>query len=323
MMTTTKEKLNRLKNGTDFDSKSTNLLFPSDLLSEGQDGSCMTLFINTIRNGKAKISFKGGLSTPKNPLTSAYGEVPVIHTVSRGLQGSNAKLFSNTYVRSDQSVTLPIPKNLTYNLRTKWTNSELGVGAAIIDQGSDIGQLMDNGAGIELAKQLGLNTIGSIASQFAGGAIKGKELVELGTATISNNYAETLFKGVDNRSFSFSWILTPRNLNEAETIDNMLRLLRFHMLPEFKENVGNGNAFLLYPSSFDIVFWQDGQPNQYIPRISTCALVGLDTNYTPNGQYIKTVNGSPQSYNLTLNFAELSILHKAMVGSDDSTSTSF
>jgi hypothetical protein len=171
---------------------------------------------------------------------------------------------------------------------------------------------------------MALNTVGSIASKFAGGAIKGKELVELGTATIANNYAETLFKGVDNRAFTFSWTLTPRNEKESEAIDNILRVLRFHQLPEFKENVGNGNAFLLYPSSFDIMFWLDGQPNRYVPRISTCALTGIETNYTPNGSYIRMVNGSPQSYTLTLNFAELSILHKGMVGEDSTgTSTTF
>lgn len=313
-MATTREKLNRLE-GRDFDAQSTNLMFPSDLLSAGTDGACMTFFINTIRNGKAKMNFKG-LSAPKNALESPYGEVPVIHNVSRGIQGSNAKVFSNTYERSNHSITLPMPKNLNINIQSRWASTELGAAAMGIDQATDYSKLMENGAGGELAKQLGLNTVGSIAGKLANGAIKSRELVELGTATVANNYAETLFKNVDNRSFTWSWNLTPRNARESEAIDNMLRLFRFHMLPEFKENVGNGNAFLMYPSSFDIVFWQDGQPNAYIPRVSTCALTGMDTNYTPNGGYIRMVDGAPASYILTLNFTELSILHKGLVGED-------
>lgn len=313
-MATTKEKLNKLNNA-DFGSNTSNLMFPNDLLSgDGQDQVCMTLFINTIRNGKAKLSFNGGLAASKNTLNSAYGEVPVIHAVSRSLQGSKAKVFSNTFVRSNTSITLPMPKNINFSQSVKWSNTDLGAAASAIDQGSDFSKTMEGGKG--LAIQLGLNTVGSIASQFAKGAIKGKELVELGTATVSNNYSETLFKGVDNRTFSWSWTLTPRNAKEAQAIDTILRVLRFHQLPEFRENVGNGNAFLLYPSSFDIVFWLDGKPNQYIPRVSTCALTGIDTNYTPNGGYIRTVDGSPVSYTLTLNFTELSILHKGMVGED-------
>lgn len=316
-MATTKEKLNKLQ-GQEFDASSTNIMFPGDLLSSGTDGSCLTFFINTIRNGKAKMNFKG-LSTPKNSLQSPYGEVPVIHSVSRGLQGSNAKVFSNTYVRSPHSITLPMPKSLNFNIQSRWSSTELGAAAMNIDQISDFSKLMDGG-GAGLATQLGLNAVGSIASKLTNGAIKGRELVELGTASVANNYAETLFKNVDNRTFTWSWTLTPRNEKEAEAIDNMLRLFRFHMLPEFRENIGNGNAFLLYPSSVDIVFWQNGQPNTKIPRIATCAITGMDTNYTPNGQYIRMVDGSPASYILTLNLSELSVLHKGLVG-EDSTST--
>lgn len=317
-MATTKEKLNRLQ-GQEFDATSANLMFPADLLAAGQDGACMTFFINTIKNGQAKMKFKGGLSVPKNQLTSAYGDVPVIHNVSRGLQGG-MKMFSDTFVRSPYSITLPMPKNLNISIQSRWSTTELGAAAFGLDQMSDYSKIMENGSGGELAKQIGLNTVGSIASKFANGAIKGKELVELGTSTVANNYAETLFKNVDNRSFSWTWTITPRNEKESAAIENMLRLFRFHMLPEFKENVGNGNAFLLYPSSFDIVFWQDGAPNRHIPRISTCALTGFDTNYTPNGGYVRMVDGAPASYNLTLSFTELSILHKGMVGEDPTDS---
>lgn len=320
-MATTKDKLNKLSRD-DFDSKSTNLMFPMDLLSsDGQNGSCMTLFFNTIKNSKARLTFNGGLTKAKNTLHSAYGEVPVIHNTSSGLQGRNNSVFNDSFTRSDLSITLPMPKNLNINIQSRWATTELGAAAFGIDQGTDLASTLENGGGGELAKQLGLNTVGSIASKFAGGAIKGKEIVELGTSTVANNYAETMFKNVDNRSFSWSWTLTPRNEKEAEAIDNILRVLRFHMLPEFKKNVGNGNAFLLYPSSVDVVFWQDGKPNRYIPRVNTCAITGLDTNYTPNGSFITTVAGSPQSYVLSLNFTELAILHKDLVGTEDAAGT--
>lgn len=308
-----------------YEEKSKTLIFPYDLLlGESQDKLSMTFFINTIRNGEAKLSFMGGLSPAKNvTIKSDYGEIPVIHTVSRGLQGSKAKVFSNTFVRSDYSVTLPIPKGLNFSTNVQWTNTDLGAAAMAIDQGADFSKQLEDGNGGRLGGQLGLNTVGSIASKFANGKIKGVELVNLATATVANDYAETLFKKVDNRSFSWSWTLTPRNAKEVEALDNILRLLRFHQLPEFKENVGNGNAFLLYPSSFDIVFWLDGKPNRYIPRISTCALTNITTDFTPNGFMTRTQDGSPSSYNLTLSFAELTTMHKGLVGDPNETNTSF
>lgn len=316
-MATTKSKLNKLQ-GLDYNAKTPNMMFPSDLLGDEQDGAVMTLFINTIQNGQAKLS---GVGVTKNKLESAYGEAPVIHTVSRGLQKDNGgdKVFSNTFVRSDQSITLPMPKNLNFSSVARWTSTELGQAGMAIDTASDFDKLnTDNGAA--LAKMMGASTIGSIASKFG---LKGKELVELSTASIANNYAETMFKGVDNRTFSFSWTLTPRNQKEADMISDILRALRFHQLPEFRENIGNGNAYLLYPSSFDIVFWLDGQPNIHIPRISTCALTSLDTNYTPNGKFIRNTGGSPVSYTLSLQFSELTINHKGLVAEMDDQDTSF
>lgn len=315
------EKQNKLKG--DYDGKSKSLLFPYDLLSEGQDLMSMTFFINTIKNGQAKLSFMGGISEPKNAIKSAYGEIPIIHTVSRGLQGSKAKVFSDTFVRSDQSITLPMPRDLNFNNSIQWSGTELGQAAMGIDQGTDFSKAMEDGNGGRLGTQLGLNTVGSIASKFANGKIKGKEMVELATATVENTYAETLFKKVDNRSFNWSWTLTPRNSKESEALSNIIKMFRFHSLPEFKENVGNGNAFLLYPSTVDVVFWLEGKPNRYIPRVSTCAITNIQTNYTPNGSMIRMVNGSPASYTLTLTLSELTTLHKALVGDLGPSGTSF
>lgn len=333
-MATTKDVNNKLQGNNSTTSGSTSasltsLMFPIDLLNPGNDGACMTFFINTIKNGRSQVTFTTGNSKPKNghvEVSSDYGEMPVINQVSTGIQkdnGSSTKVFSNNYTRSNQSITLPMPKNLTYRLQSTWSKTDLGQIGMAIDQATDIKDITASG-GAQLAKQMALQTVGSIASKFAGGALKGKELVSLATATVANDYAETLFKNVESRNFSWSWTLTPRNETEAAAIDDIIRLFRFHMLPEFRKDMGNGNAFLLYPSSFDIVFFQDGSPNKYIPRISTCALTSMDTDYTPNGGYIKTVAGSPQSYTLSLQFVELSILHKDMVGTDNTgTNTTF
>jgi hypothetical protein len=322
-MATAQSKVAKL-NGTDSNSTPTNLIFPSDLLNPGQDGASMTFFINTIKNSKSQVTFQTGTASAKNTIKSPYGEMPVISQVSTGLQkdnGNNTKVFSNTFVRSNQSITLPIPHNLDFTLQSNWSKTDFGQLGMAIDQATDMKDLSLSG-GVELVKQMAISTVGSIASKLAGGAIKGKELASLATATVANDYAETLFKNVDNRTFHFSWTLTPRNQGEADALDNMLRLFRFHMLPEFRKDVGNGNAYLLYPSSFDIVFWQDGAPNRYIPRISTCALTNVRTNYTPNGSYIKTTGGSPNSYTLDLQFNELTVLHKDLVGTDASGTNS-
>lgn len=315
-MTTTASKQNKLK-GTDFNGQSTSQMFPSDLLDVGQDQQCMTFFINTIKNGKAKINFNGGLVTPKNNLSSAYGEVPVIQVVSTGVTKNNGtskdwQVFSNTYSRSKESITLPMPKNLRFHQRSNWSKVDLGQTGMVIDQATDFQKAKEHG--LALAGMMAGGTVASIADKFK---IPGsKALFELGTASVANTYAETLFRNTDNRPFQFSWNLTPRSAKEAQALDTIIRMFRFHMLPELRSDIGNGNAYFAYPSSFDIVFWSEGAPNKYIPRIATCALIDMETDYTPNGGYINTNINSPQSYTLSLSFIELSTLHKALVGTD-------
>jgi hypothetical protein len=318
-MASTAQKYNTL-NGTNVSNTPDTLLFPSDLLTEGQNGACMTLFINTVKNGTTKLNITG--SNPSNvtpTVTSAYGQIPILNVESRSLSGSKKiESFSNTYIRSNQTITLPMPRTLDLSSKTSWSKVDFNSTAGVLDQVSDYSKSIAGGAG--LAKRLAMNTVGSVAEKQG---IKGsKDLVEFGEGSIANNYAETLFKGVSNRSFSWQFTLTPRNMEEARTIDNMLRMLRFHHLPEFDANVGNGNAYLLYPSSFDIVFWLDGSPNPWIPRISTCALTSIDCNYHSSG-YIRMKDGSPQSYTLNLQFDELMALNKSLASTLDSSGTSF
>jgi hypothetical protein len=319
MMATTASKYNIL-NGVSISNSANTILFPSDLLSEGSNMTCLTLFVNTIKNGTTKLQLAGNTPATSATLNSAYGEIPVVHTMSRSLSSSQGTPFSNTYVRSPTTITLPMPNGLSFSSKTNWTKEEFKSTGGGIDQLNDLSNTMDGIGG--LAKRLATSTIGSVAQgQGLGGA---KDLVELGSASIANNYAETLFKGVDNRSFQWSWTLTPRNTTEAATLELLLRTLRFHQLPEYDQSVGNGNAFLLYPSSFDVSFWDNGAPNKFIPRISTCALVSMDTNYTPTGgNFIRMVDGSPQSYNLTITLSELQTLNKGMVANLDSSGTSF
>lgn len=320
-MASTQDKYAKLNGVGDFGFKQSNLLFPLDLLSvDGQEQTCVTFFPNLIKNHNVSLSGSASLDQSSNALQSPYGEVPIIHTsINKGSllrDNGGRQLFSNLYTRSGESITLPMPKSVEFSYSTNWANEELGAGAAGIDQISDYEKLAGEG-GVNLAKRLGQNTIASVINSLSNNKVKAKELLQLATGSVSNNYAETMFKSVSNRVIPFSWTLTPRNAKEAIAIDSILRLLRYHMLPEYKQNIGNGNAYLLYPSSFDIVFWLDGAPNPFIPRIGTCALKDLAINGSPNGKYISMVDGSPQSVTITLTFMEMQTLSKDSVATPE------
>lgn len=304
---------------------SSSLIFPLDLLTgSGQDTACVTFFPNLIKNSAVKMSGSAALSASDNPLQSPYGEVPIIHTSSNHgsilRKNGGKEVFSNLYSRSGESMTLPMPRSLEFSYSTNWQVQELGAAAGAIDQLSDYEKLASTN-GVKLGAMLAANTAASVVSSLAKGQLKTKETLQLATASVANNYAETMFQSVSNRQIPFSWTLQPRNAKEATAIDNMLRLFRFHMLPEYRQDIGNGNAYLLYPSSFDIVFWIDGAPNAAIPRISTCALTTMSINQTPNGQYIPMIDGKPQAVTVSLTFVELQKLSKDNVGTPELNTT--
>lgn len=126
-----------------------------------------------------------------------------------------------------------------------------------------------------------------------------------GVAT--NPKKEQIFEGVPFRSFSYTYDFYPRSEEESENVKRILDELKYHMHPEFKDNAG----FLFqYPAEFDIFFMHKGQENKFIHKHRSAVLESMSVNYAPNGQYSAFPNGSPTSYQATMNFKEVSIITK-------------
>jgi len=91
---------------------------------------------------------------------------------------------------------------------------------------------------------------------------------------------------------------------------NIIREFKYHMHPEFKD----ANQFLyIYPSEFDIFYYQGAQENLNIHKHTSCVLTEMNLNYTPNGNFTTFDNGMPTQINMTLTFRELALLSKETV----------
>jgi hypothetical protein len=138
---------------------------------------------------------------------------------------------------------------------------------------------------------------------------KGPNAAGLSAATgmASNPKKEQIFKGVDFRSFSFDYQFFPRSAEEAANVLNIIKTFKFHMHPEFKDN---NNFIYIYPSEFDIFYYNNGTENQNIHRHTSCVLKEMSVNYTPNGAFTTFDNGMPTQINVTMMFQELALLTK-------------
>jgi hypothetical protein len=137
-------------------------------------------------------------------------------------------------------------------------------------------------------------------------AVQSQGLLSRLTGQVANPNLELLFNGPTLRPFSFNFRMAPRSSTEAANVKKIIRFFKKGMAVQGR----TGDTFLKSPNIFGIQFLSgDSTVHTSLPRIKTCALIGCDVNYTPDGSYMTfadSANGYPMTcYEMTLRFSEL------------------
>jgi len=248
----------------------------------------------------------------------------VLHKGRKGIGG-----FSNilpTTTRITDSIAIYLPPNVSDSTSVAYNGVEMGVigmaaagGAAAIDalRRGDMSALTSTLGGAakdllgEAAVNIGSEFIGTLSGVDPEG-IKGFAKKAFGQA--SNPYMEVLFEGVGLREFTYNFTFSPRN--EAETVDvqKIIKMFRFHMLPELN---GGSSRFMTLPSTFDIHYMYQiskdvATENNFYSKIATCVLKGCEVDYSPDG--VKSFSsGAPTQIKMVLSFQETEMLTKQHV----------
>jgi hypothetical protein len=142
------------------------------------------------------------------------------------------------------------------------------------------------------------------AGKVTGGALSAK----LGIA--ANPKKEQVFRGLDFRTFTFDYQFFPRSPNEAKQVLDIIETFKYHMHPEFKSE---HHFVWIYPSEFDILYYNNGKENEHLHKHTSCVLESMNVNYTPNGSFTTFANGMPTQINMSLQFKELLLLSKEQI----------
>jgi uncharacterized protein YcfJ len=216
---------------------------------------------------------------------------------------------SRAQKRLKTAIALHIPNNLAINYGVTWSEDDTGMlamAAAATQQGVELLKAVqgkgDNsdvtGTGAAILTNIAL----SKGPQGAGNSVA--------TGLAANPKKEQVFKGVNFRTFSFDYKFFPRNSKESQNILNIIKEFKYHMHPEFKDA---NNFVYIYPSEFDIFYYQNGQENMNLHRHTSCVLTDMNINYTPNGMFNTFDDGMPTQIDVTLSFRELALLTKDKV----------
>ena len=230
---------------------------------------------------------------------------------------SSSKHFSGNTVRVDTTIALHMPPSIQTSYQAKWSETDLGMAGAAMDAWKSTGDLGEFNSykdiwniGKEALPEVLAMTGVKVADTFLPGKVK--EAYTWANQMVENPYVEVLFEGISNRTFAFTFKFIPKSREEQNAIKEIIKTLKFHRAPEKK--LARSNLYWSYPSTFDISFLKkNGQENEWLFKISTCALTDLNIQYGSDSHFASFSDGSPFSTTITLNFTELEILDKARI----------
>lgn len=269
---------------------------------------------------------------------------PLLEWVGKGLKqyiGVDPRITLRTIRRTTDTIALYMPDTLNFSYNQHYDDLRLsGVPTAVLAAGAS---LVDSFKGMDLKSMKGsqfLQIFGKNLSPFAFNYLAQnapgdfRDISRLGFAGyfgfVQNPQLEVLYSSPRMREFNFEFMFYPRSEKEAEQVQSILNLLRFHQAPEVVREF-NG-FFLTPPSEFDIKFYYNGMENPNIPKISTCILHSINVDYAPGGfaayetqsRADPTVGGTgmPVAIRLSLGFREREIMTKSHFAKDAGKGTS-
>lgn len=287
--------------------------YPIDLTADPGQQHFVLFYINETSNTQYKTIGKGG------PLVGPDGIVKSSNPL-RGMpainQSDNVTGYDKRPInRTTTAIALYMPPGITTSYTTVWEAFEGGslAGAAKALQEGDKSRML---------KELGIG----MASNFLAdakdmlGAMGSNLDVEAGASYLlraaRNPHLEMIFKTIGFRQYQFDFKFTPRSEQEALNVANIIKAFKFYASPEVKQAEGSARYYI-YPAEFDIEFWSNGKPNDFVNKISTCACTNVTVNYTSSGAWSAfrpgDMNGVPVETSLSLQFQELEIITKNRV----------
>jgi hypothetical protein len=231
------------------------------------------------------------------------GTVAALSVVGATVTAKTAASATRAQKRLKTAIALHVPNQLQIRYGVQYSEEDTAAFAMAAAGGEELMKALTSGG-----KDSNVTGVaGAIISNIA--LSKGPFAAANSAATglAANPKKEQVFKSVDFRTFQFDYQFFPRDPKEAENVMRIIQEFKYHMHPEFKDD---NNFVYIYPSEFDIFYYQDGRENLNLHRHTSCVMTDMTVNYTPNGTFTTFDNGMPTQINVVMSFRELALLTK-------------
>ena len=242
------------------------------------------------------------------------------HTVSTPSTGLGKENLTHKHTGS--SIILYTPTQVKYEYKATYEQAETKNLALLRDTGKNLfaniqafvggtegtGDLLASLA--DAGKVLGRQVLqGALEVTFPGASGFFTKL----TGRALNPRMELAFQNVPFRNFQFEFDFAPKNIKEVESVNKIMQLFKFHMLPDV-----SNEKYMITPSEFQISYFYRDKKNDYMPKISRCVLTDMSLDYAPEGVYhtfkADEIGAMPIITKMTLSFTETEVMTKQTIG---------
>lgn len=239
----------------------------------------------------------GGVSKTLTGLTTvAAGAAGFL--AARDFVKTNELLKPDTTFKISDAIALYIDGPPTVRYAAQYSNKDLGTMAGLLSQSAS-------------AVNMG-ESIAAIAMQFAkvpqALGVNIPDVVGASAKVALNPFKEVIFEAIDFRTFNFKYRFFPKSVQEANNVEKIIKLFKFHMHPDISSN----KLFFIYPSEFEIAYYFENNENTYFHKLKPSVLESMDVTYGGE-QFSSFFDGKPTEVNVTLTFRETEILTKKQI----------
>ena len=238
------------------------------------------------------------------------------------LKASNTVLSAfPTHSRTTAAIAMYMPPGVSVNYKMAYDASPTdmsGQVAKAISAGKSAESTTKSVEAIINGVTAGLATAGKkIVDDIGQGLSAGEPSKLIGKAfgVAMNPHEEQFFEKPDFRSFSYSFEFWPRNKEEADAVEKIIFLFKYHMHPT-KEG-GSGGRLFKVPSEFEIDYCYLSGNNSRMNRIARVVLEDMSVTYGPEEQFSTFESDErgamPVTHKLELSFRETTYITKDLI----------
>ncbi len=228
----------------------------------------------------------------------------------------------NTHKFVGDSIVLYTPPEVKYEYKATYEQAETKNLAMLRDLGGEFKQTLNN-LGAFMDGDFG--NIGDLMGTLKDtGSVLGRQIMQGAlevtfpgasgfftklTGKALNPRLELAFQSVPFRTFSFNFDFAPKNMKEVESVNKIMQLFKFHMLPDV-----SNEKYMITPSEFQIMYYYRDKVNTYLPRISRCVCTDMSVDYAPENVFhtfkADAKGAMPVITKMTLSFTETEVMTK-------------